>query len=265
MTLEHNFTDSQRNLNLGNVLTLGFGFFILFTGYTGCQNITAKIMKDLGFQGLGFINLAVVYLSFGVGSLFASRINKALGTKLTLCFSGLAHALWIASFLMPAYKFEAVGQDKEKFSDGLIVITNIGGAFLLGLGAGPLWVSQSFYISLCANDANKGRYNSIFFSIFQGASLVTYPVAGIMIKNFKKSTFYWLMTLIALIGSLFFLVLSTPQKSHDLTKVLDIELVTPEGPGSPKKIPESAEKTPGSPDKETPLSQELESPTKLFK
>ena len=96
------------HLNLDKVLILSFGFVILFTAFLSCQNITAKIMKDLGFSGLGFINLAIIYLSFGLNSLMASKINERFGTKLTLCFSGLTYALWIASFLLPAYKYEAL-------------------------------------------------------------------------------------------------------------------------------------------------------------
>lgn len=92
------------NQNIDKVLVLSFGFVILFTAFLSCQNITAKIMKDLGFEGLGFINLALIYLSFGCTSLLASKINSVLGTKLTLCFSGFTYAIWIASFLLPAYK-----------------------------------------------------------------------------------------------------------------------------------------------------------------
>lgn len=73
----------------------------------------------------------------------------------------------------------------------------------------------------CANDLNKGMYNSIFYGVFRAASLVTYPLAGFMIKSFKKSSFYWVMSAIAVLGSLFFLILSNPEKDDKN----DIELL----------------------------------------
>ena len=95
-------------------------------------------------------------------------------------------------------------------SDNVIIVVTLTSAFLIGLGAGPLWVSQSFYLTECANDLNKGRYNSLFYGIFQVANLITYPIAGFMIKNFRKSTFYWVMTAIGVAGSIFFLLLGNP-------------------------------------------------------
>jgi ABC-type sulfate transport system permease subunit len=61
-------------------------------------------MKDLGYQNLGFINLAIIYLTFSLTSTIAVPINKFFGTSLTLCLSAFTYALWIASFLFPAIK-----------------------------------------------------------------------------------------------------------------------------------------------------------------
>ena len=44
---------------------------------------------------------------------------------------------------------------------------------------------------------------------------MTYPIAGVLIRNFSKSTFYWIMAAISLVGSLFFLLLSDPEKVED--------------------------------------------------
>ena len=61
-------------------------------------------MKDLGYSNLGFVNLATVYLSFSLTSVFAASINKRFGTRKTLCLGGLTYAFWIAGFLLAAYK-----------------------------------------------------------------------------------------------------------------------------------------------------------------
>ena len=41
-------------------------------------------MKDLGFDNLGFINVAVCYFSFSINALFAVKVVKVLGTRRTL-------------------------------------------------------------------------------------------------------------------------------------------------------------------------------------
>ena len=63
-------------------------------------------MTDLGFSNLGFINLSIVYCGFALTSVLAAPINRKLGTRMT-CFScGMTYVLWIAAFLLPAYRFE---------------------------------------------------------------------------------------------------------------------------------------------------------------
>ena len=78
-------------------------------------------MKDLGFGSLGFVNIAVVYLSFALTSLLASSINRKLGTRLTLLLSALTYAIWIAGFLLPAKRFEDKIEGSALYSDGFIV------------------------------------------------------------------------------------------------------------------------------------------------
>jgi sugar phosphate permease len=48
--------------------------------------------------------------------------------------------------------------------------------------------------------------------MFKGSYLVTYPVAGFMIKNFKWSTFYWVMTAVSVAAAFFLLLLTDPEK-----------------------------------------------------
>ena len=117
------------------------GFLILFTAFLSCQSISAKIMKDLGFENLGFVNLAVLYLSFSFSALFAPGINRFLGTKKTLLFGGLTFCFWILCFLLPAYKQETKADDDGIYGDAVIRVLNVASAAVLGFGSGPLWVS----------------------------------------------------------------------------------------------------------------------------
>jgi hypothetical protein len=40
------------------------------------------------------------------------------------------------------------------------------GAVINGMGESILWVAAGHYVSLCANDSNKGKFNSVFLGIF---------------------------------------------------------------------------------------------------
>lgn len=171
-------------------------------------------MEDMGFSNLGLVNLSIVYFFYGLFSLLGAKISRTFGTKMTLFASAATYAIWIAAFLVPAYRYESK-ETTGIFSDGVIITLNIITAALLGVGAGPLWVCQAAYLSECACPQTKGRYNGIFFSIFNGASVVAYAMAGIMIRNLKKSDFYWILTAISIVGSFFFLFLTTPVKVDD--------------------------------------------------
>ena len=120
-------------------------FFVLFTAFMSCSNLSSNIMKDLGYGNLGILNISIIYFMFAFSSMIAVPINKALGTKLTFVFGSMCYVIWIAGFILPAKKYELVhaGQsvDKWYYSDTVIKAYAIGSSFLVGVGAGPLWVS----------------------------------------------------------------------------------------------------------------------------
>ena len=156
--------------NFCKVLILSFGFFVMFTAFISCQNISSKVIKDLGFENLGFLSIALIYGVFAITSLFSAPINRYFGTKWTLVFSSFTYVLYIMSFLLPCYRFEKEerGEDITAFyySNTFIKIVYLGASCLCGIGAGPLWVSQANYLAECATEENKGRMNGTFATIF---------------------------------------------------------------------------------------------------
>ena len=113
-------------------------------------------MIDLGFSNLGFLNLALIYGAFSLSASVVQPIMEKLGVKLTLCLAATTYAVWELSFYLPSYRHEELqGKSEDQlglFSDAPIVAIFLFTGFLLGLGAGPLWVAQAFYVSECAND-----------------------------------------------------------------------------------------------------------------
>ena len=188
-------------------------------------------MSDLGYSSLGTVNIAVIYLAFACSSAAASQIIMSLGVRCTLTLSSFTYVIWIFSFVLPAYKYERkqAGEIHEEgiFSDAAIKIITIGAAFLTGLGAGTLWVSQAYYVSECATEHNKGRYNGLFFSIFQVASMASGALAGAMIDNLPKTIFYLIMGSIAFTATLWFICVQQPinVKSSGATQdTVEVEL-----------------------------------------
>ena len=177
-------------------------------------------MSELGYSNLGFINLAIVYFTFSMASLFLSvPINKKLGHKYTMFFSAAAYAAWEFAFILPAYKYENYKDVKKDdlpaiFSDSSIIFFSIFSAVLIGLGAGPLWVSNNCYISECASHVNKGRFNALFYSIFQSSSITGTILSGILIERVSKTKYYIVMGVIGSIGTVIFLFLRKPQDPY---------------------------------------------------
>lgn len=51
-----------------------------------------------------------------------------------------------------------------------------------GAGAAILWVSQGKYISECANDSNKGFFNSYFWGFYQSSNIFGNVIAAIVLN-----------------------------------------------------------------------------------
>src|SRR5690606_28222173 len=63
---------------------LGICFMILFTAYDVTENSLSSIFSDLGYYSLG-----IVYFSFALSSLFAPRIIRLVGAKISLAASSV--------------------------------------------------------------------------------------------------------------------------------------------------------------------------------
>lgn len=180
----------------------------MFTAYYAQNAIAPKIMKELGYGNIGFVNIAIIYLTFCFGSLFASTINRKLGHKATLFLASLMYVIWAWAFLLPVYKHEnkeEVGDPNSGiFSDLSIKCITLITAVLVGLGSGPLWITQGCYISECASHLNKGRFNVIFFGFYQLSSIIAPFISSLLIVYLSKTTFYLVMGLIGLVGALSF-------------------------------------------------------------
>jgi nucleoside permease NupC len=96
---------------------------------------------------MGFTSLALIYGFFSVTCTFAIPINQRFGYKKTMIMASLSYVTYIFSFLLPVKKSEALaaGQEVDKwyFNDAFVKFVYLGASCLIGIGAGPLWVSNA--------------------------------------------------------------------------------------------------------------------------
>ena len=60
--------------NLKGVLWLSICFFVLMWGYFSAISVYSKVMKDNGYDNMGFYSAAIIYSTFALGCLVAPAI-----------------------------------------------------------------------------------------------------------------------------------------------------------------------------------------------
>jgi len=99
-----------------------------------------------------------LYSTFAVVAFFSGSIANKLGVRTTLAFGGLGYSIYAASFL--SYNHNQ--------NDGFVIFA---GAFL-GVCAGLLWTAQGTIMVSYPHEAEKGRYISWFWMIFNLGAVV---------------------------------------------------------------------------------------------
>jgi hypothetical protein len=83
---------------------MAVGFMMVFTAFMTCQNFASKVLSDYGFDDIGFISVAVLYIVFAISSFFSTAIvNKIGNAKFSMFFGALCYSFWIVCFILPAF------------------------------------------------------------------------------------------------------------------------------------------------------------------
>ncbi|KAJ8302902.1 hypothetical protein KUTeg_019298 [Tegillarca granosa] len=142
---------------LRNLFVVSFGFMCLFTAFQSLSNLQSTLNKE---KSVGVGGLSVIYGALVLSSLFLPTFIIAhLGCKWTVASSMVCYIIYMAA------NFYAVW--------GLIGPT----AFILGLGAAPLWAGKCTYLTQLATwyakltgtteDDIVNRFFGFFFMFFQ--------------------------------------------------------------------------------------------------
>ena len=99
------------------------------------------MLQDNDFGNLGFYSLALLYCVFGFSSFLSTPIVKKLGVKISLVLGALCYSLYVASFVLPAFRSQNPDSDIWIFNKKLIMTLILFAAAINGFGAGILWVA----------------------------------------------------------------------------------------------------------------------------
>uniref|UniRef100_A0A1B0ETI9 Uncharacterized protein n=2 Tax=Lutzomyia longipalpis TaxID=7200 RepID=A0A1B0ETI9_LUTLO len=137
---------------LKNIAIISVAFLLQFTAFQGTGNLQSSINAD---GGLGTMSLSAVFGAIIISCIFIPTLAiKKLTTKWTLCCSMLCYVPYLAAQFYPR------------------IYTLIPAGCLAGLGAAPMWASQSTYLAQVAHVYARITNQSIeaiivrFFGIF---------------------------------------------------------------------------------------------------
>ncbi|KAJ3501926.1 hypothetical protein NLJ89_g9121 [Agrocybe chaxingu] len=115
---------------------------------------------------------AALYATFAVSAFFAGSINNKLGSRLTLLLGSTGYALYIGSYL---------AMNIHPNAGGFVIAAGA----ILGICAGLLWTAQGSLMLSYPTENQKGRFISIFWTIFNLGGVVGASVS--LGLNFKST------------------------------------------------------------------------------
>jgi hypothetical protein len=113
---------------------------MLFMAFFSSANSASKVLRDCGFANLGFYSLSMLYLNFGLSSLWTPMVVKKLQPKMSMVIASLFYSLWIISLALTsaALKNETI---REMLSYNAIAVMVLGVGFISGAGCSLLWIA----------------------------------------------------------------------------------------------------------------------------
>lgn len=150
---------------LTNLLHLSMSFFLVFTAFSGIQNIESSFIK---VPHVGFVAIAVLYFVFTVSCLVTPALVSVLGARWSVTLAFICFVLFcVANVLVVGHP------DSAPLAWGGL----LSGGALVGIAASFLWTAQGTYMTSCAfhyaracgkpTKSALGLFSGLFWGIFQ--------------------------------------------------------------------------------------------------
>ena len=101
---------------------------------------------------------------------------------------------------------------------GVIYALVIIGSFVNGWGNALLFVCASSYVNDCANDQNKGLFNSLLLIFNQGTFITGNLIAAFVIPLISKTVYFYICLGILCFTAIFYLLLKNPLPQIDFNE-----------------------------------------------
>lgn len=186
--------------NILNILKLGTGFFFTFAAYINAQNLMPQVLKELGYETLGFVCLAVLYASFGISCVFAPGLLKYCNERHALAFATIWYTCFSFCGVLPASCAEC--------SSGIIIAVMVSASVLVGWSGGFLWVAQGAILAKNSPQYHVDLYASVFQTVRQSGLVVGPLVASALVST--PLVFFIVMGMISLVGTLVLTTIRPP-------------------------------------------------------
>ena len=180
--------------NFERVLYIGWGFTLLDVAFITAQGLTSKVLHDNDFKVLGYVAIATIYLTYSIFSFFSKPVVDCLGNRFSLSLGCFFEAFHMVGLVLPALRKEYQDAAKEGDVDvpmssdsayNWICFAIIFCAFIAGVGTSLLWVAHGRYVTLCADDTNKGFFNSVFWVFMMACQVIGNILGGTIITKVK--------------------------------------------------------------------------------
>ena len=155
-----------------NAYILSGSFTAVFTAYLAIQNLQSSLNQE---AHLGIISLSAMYACIILSGILAPAILSIIGEKKILVISFICHVIYTGTNFYPTFA------------------TLIPSSVLLGLTAGPMWTSQSVYLSDMAvsyaarhghdGHATLSKFNGIFFSMYETTQVTGNLISSLVLQQ----------------------------------------------------------------------------------
>eukprot|EP01013_Petalomonas_cantuscygni_P023411 TRINITY_DN44867_c0_g1_i1.p1 TRINITY_DN44867_c0_g1~~TRINITY_DN44867_c0_g1_i1.p1 ORF type:complete len:544 (+),score=116.14 TRINITY_DN44867_c0_g1_i1:200-1831(+) len=124
-------------------LQLALGFLFLYMALGTLKNFITTLFQDLGHYAL-----ALLYVSFSLGSLVTPSLLRRAGTRRCLAIGGAGYALFVGSVIL-----------------GHPVVVCVAAA-LAGFSASAVWNAQAMYLNAVVPATDVGHYVGLFYAVY---------------------------------------------------------------------------------------------------
>jgi hypothetical protein len=203
--------NSTKYLNLDRVVVMSLGFFIIMNATGILQNIIPTLMDDNGFGKLGYFSTGICFAVFAVSSLFMAPQIKYFGDAGSMIIGSITYCFFTGSQLLAVLQFKYIDNETWASLYWPIYVSQIVMAMVCGWGNALLFVCSSKYVNECANEGNKGLYNSLLWTGNVGAQISGNLIAAFVIPALSQAAYLEICLLLNILVCFFFILVKPPR------------------------------------------------------